>query len=136
MLVTRNTQAGFTLVEVMAALFIVAVASSGLLLQMMNYADNSNYLQNKAIAHWVALNQLESERLANQHTNRLLRDEKIGSEMMADREWFWRIKPKKTAANGFIQLEIAVFEAGQDQQNDQDAVIRITGHIDQFHQRP
>lgn len=133
---TRSAQAGFTLVEVMAALFIVAVASSGLLLQMMNYADNSAYLQNKAIAHWVALNQLEVERLANQHSNRLLRDEKTGSEMMTGREWFWRIKPKKTAANGFIQLEVAVFEAEQDQQNNQDAVVRMTGHIDQFHQRP
>lgn len=133
---TRSAQAGFTLVEVMAALFIVAVASSGLLLQMMNYADNSAYLQNKAIAHWVALNRLEVERLANQHSNRLLRDEKTGSEMMTGREWFWRIKPKKTAANGFIQLEVAVFEAEQDQQNDQAAVVRMTGHIDQFHQRP
>ena len=136
MLSTRNTQEGFTLVEVMAALFIVAVASSGLLLQMMNYADNSAYLQNKAVAHWVALNQLEEERLANQHSNRLLHDEKSGSEMMADREWFWRIQPQKTAATGFIQLEVAVFEDEHSQQNDQDAVVRITGHIDQFHQRP
>lgn len=124
-----RAEQGFTLVEVMAALFVVALAISGLLLQMMTYGDNTAYLRDKAIAHWVALNQLELERLANRHSNRLLNDEKSGVEQMAEREWYWRIKPKKTAATGFLQLEVSVF---QDQQ-EKNPVVSISGHIDQFH---
>lgn len=124
-----KTEQGFTLVEVMAALLVVALAISGLLLQMMKYSDNTAYLRDKTIAHWVALNQLELERLANRHSNLLLADEKAGVEPMAERDWYWRIKPKKTAAAGFLQLEVSVFS---DQQETK-PLVRISGHIDQFH---
>lgn len=124
-----KTERGFTLVEVMAALFVVALAISGLLLQMMTYGDNTAYLRDKAVAHWVALNQLELERLANRHSNRLLSDEKSGVEEMEEREWYWRIKPIKTTAAGFIQLEVSVYE----DQQEKSPVVRISGHIDQFH---
>lgn len=120
---------GFTLVEVMAALFIVALAVSALLLQMMSYGDSTAYLRDKTIAHWVALNQLELAQLANRHTNQLLLEEKAGVEKMANRDWYWRITPKKTAATGFVQLQVAVF-SDRDEQN---RLISVSGHIDQYH---
>ena len=120
---------GFTLVEVMVALVIVAVAISALLVQMMSNVDSAAYLRDKTIAHWVALNQLELAYLENQHSNRLIDRQRSGSAMMAGREWFWTVSPKQTAADGFLQLEVAV-RADAD---DDSALVTVMGLIDQFH---
>ena len=48
---------------------------------------------------------------------------------MANREWFWRITPKKTAADGFIQLDIAVYF----DEDDTNSLLTITGYADEFH---
>jgi hypothetical protein len=77
----------------------------------------------------VALNQLELARLQNRHSNQLLTEEINGREEMAEREWFWRVTPKKAAASGFVQLEISVFRDEQQQNR----ILQISGHIDQFH---
>lgn len=120
---------GFTLVEVMVAMLIVAVAISSLLFQMTSTIDNTAYLRDQTIAQWVALNQLELVYLENQQTNTLLEKERSGSEIMAGREWYWRIKPIQTAADGFLQLEVSVRAAA----NDETSVVTVTGMIDQFH---
>lgn len=120
---------GFTLVEVMVALLIVAVAISSLLFQMMSTIDNTAYLRDKTIAHWVALNQLELVYIENQHTNKLRSRSQSGSEVMAGREWFWSVKPLKGVAEGFQQLEVSVRRAA----NDESSVVTAMGLIDEFH---
>ena len=125
----RRNSGGFTLVEVMVALVIVATAVSALLVRMMSNVDSTAYLRDKTIAHWVALNQLELAYLENRHSNRLIDRERSGDEEMAGRQWYWQIKPVKTAADGFLQLEISV-RAGED---DESALVTVMGLIDQFH---
>ena len=126
-----NRANGFTLVEVMVAMMIVAVAISSLLFQMMSTIDNTAYLRDKTIAHWVALNQQELLYLENENTNRVIRGERSGSEKMAGREWFWRVKPLKTASddNNFQQLEIRV----SDVENDDSSIVSIRLLLDQYH---
>ncbi len=125
----QTASRGFTLVEVMVALVIVATAISALLVQIMGNVDNTAYLRDKTIAHWVALNQLELAYLENQHTNKFIDRERSGSEEMAGREWYWQIKPKKTAAEGFLQLEVSV----RADENDESSLVVVMGLIDQFH---
>lgn len=125
----RHYRRGFTLVEVMVAMAIVAVAISALLFQMTSTIDNTAHLRDKTIAHWVALNQLELMYLENQQTNQLLEKERSGSDVMAGREWFWRVKPLQTAAEGFLQLEVSV----RADDSDDSAVVTVTGMIDRFH---
>lgn len=120
---------GFTLVEVMVALLIVSVAISALLFQMMSNIDNTAYLRDKTIAHWVALNQLELVYLENQKTNQLIDRERSGREDMAGREWFWRIKPVQSLADGFVQLKVSV-RASED---DESAIVTVLGLIDSYH---
>lgn len=122
---------GFTLIEVMVALFVVAMAVSALMLKMMSLVDNTAYLESKTVASWVAMNQLELERLANQHTNQLLTDEKTGQETMVGRDWYWRIKPIKTANNGFIQLQVSVSLSA----DVSDPVVTMTTLADRYHQQ-
>lgn len=122
---------GFTLVEVMVAMLIVAVAISSLLFQMMSTIDNTAYLRDKTIAHWVALNQQELLYLENENTNRVLRDERSGSEEMAGREWFWRIKLLKTNSSDkkFQQVEITV----SDEDDDDSSIVSLRLILDQYH---
>lgn len=125
-----NNSAGFTLVEVMVALLVVAMSISALLSSMMGNVDNTAYLRDKTIAHWVAVNQLELERIRNKNTNALLKAETSGSEEMAGREWFWRIKPvlNKGDWEGFAQLTITVSDGP-----DEEPLVTLVGIIDRFH---
>jgi general secretion pathway protein I len=125
-----QSQLGFTLVEVMVALMIVSVAVSSLLFQMVSTIDSTVSLRDQTVAHWVALNQLELVYLENQNTNKLPTDESSGSEEMAGREWFWKIKPVKTANQNFLQLSVSVYTEEDDEDS---SVIVVTGLLDQFH---
>ena len=126
---SRLLQCGFTLVEVMVALLVVAFAVSSLLFQMMSTIDNTAYLRDQTIAHWVALNQLEMVYLENQHSNQLIDSERSGKAEMAGREWFWSITPQQTANERFVQLQVAV----RADENDESYIITVTGMIDNFH---
>jgi general secretion pathway protein I len=122
--------AGFTLVEVMVALLVVSLSISALLTNMMGNVDNTAYLRDKTIAHWVALNQLELERIRNKNTNILLTDTTTGSEEMAGREWFWQIKSVliKGDWDGFAQLTITVSD-----EIDGESLVTLVGITDSFH---
>lgn len=121
---------GFTLVEVMVALLVVSLAVSALLGNMMGNVDNTAYLRDKTIAHWVALNQLELERIRSKNTNVLLRDTVSGSEEMAGREWFWRIKPVMFEGEweGFAQLTVTVSDGA-----DAESLVTLVGITDRYH---
>lgn len=128
----NNTkQRGFTLIEVMVALFIVATAISALMLKMMSLVDDTVYLDKKTVAHWVAMNQIELERIRNQQTNRLMSDEKKGESEMANRTWYWVIKPIKTANKGFIQLQVSV----SDEQDSNQPLVTVMALADKHHRR-
>ncbi len=126
---SQSTSGGFTLIEVMVSLVIVATAISALLVRMMSNVDSTAYLRDKTIAHWVAMNQLELVYLENQNTNQLIDRERSGDEEMAGRTWHWKIKPRKTAAEGFLQLEVSV----KTNEDDESALVTVMGLIDQYH---
>ena len=54
---------GFTLIEVLAALVIVALGMLGVIQAVTQTARNGTYLREKTLAHWIAMN-LITERLA------------------------------------------------------------------------
>ncbi len=114
------------------ALMIVAVAISSLLFQMMSTINNTAYLREQTVAHWVALNQLELIYLENRQSNQLITRERSGTEEMAGKEWFWMIKPVKTDNDNFIQLVVSVYADENDQES---SIVSVTGLIDRFHKK-
>lgn len=124
---------GFTLVEVLVAVAIVALAITGILTAMMRQVDGTAYLRDKLFAHYVALNQMELALLVNAHNNQLPSDTASGSEEMVGRTWYWRAVPKKTGQQGTVQLEISVAE-----QEGKDAapLASISVILDVFHRLP
>lgn len=125
----RRQARGFTLVEVMVAVAIIAIAISALLFQMMSAVDNAAYLRDKMFAQWVALNQLELIYLENASTNQVPEREVSGSEEMAGREWHWTIKPVKTANDEFLQLEASV----RAEREDETPLVTVMGMVDVLH---
>jgi general secretion pathway protein I len=126
-------QRGFTLVEVLVAVAIVAVAVTGILIAMMRQIDGTAYLRDKLFAHYVALNQVELALLANAHSNQIPSEVFSGVEDMAGRSWYWRAQPKATAQAGAIQLEISVSDQSSP---DASSLVTLSAVLDTFHQLP
>ena len=57
-------QRGFTLIEVLVALFIVALGIGALLSTLTSAATTIDHLRDKSFAEWIALNQITQARLA------------------------------------------------------------------------
>ena len=60
----RDYAPGFTLVEVLVALVIVAFGISSALAALSSAADNAARMRDKACAQWVGFNQIAITRLA------------------------------------------------------------------------
>lgn len=54
----RDCQSGFTLIEALVALSVLAVSASFLLSATENHARNTIALSDRVVAHWVAQNRL------------------------------------------------------------------------------
>ncbi len=107
---------GFTLVEVMVALAVVAVALPALLLTLSQQLDGVRHLDDRAQAQWVAANRLAELRLILTAKGTLQSGTLSGSEELAGREWYWWSEGFETQLPGFFRYEITVAdnEAGRD----------------------
>ena len=99
---------GFTLVEVMVALAVVAVALPALLVSLNQQVDSTGYLRDKSMAHMVAANKLEEVRILARARQSLLQGRDSGTEQMADRDWFWWLNSTPTEVAQFYRVEIDV----------------------------
>ena len=99
---------GFTLVEVMVALAIVALALPALLLALSQQVDATGYLRDKSIAQMVAANKLTELRIISRAREALPEGRESGSSEMAGREWFWWMNSEPTEVPQFYRVEIDV----------------------------
>jgi general secretion pathway protein I len=101
----KNSQ-GFTLLEVIIALGIVAVGILAVSRAITGFADTTITLEQRMLASWVASNRLE--------TLHILKESPIvgtthGSEEMADRVWYFRETTTATADPNLFRIDITVF---------------------------
>lgn len=94
---------GFTLLEVLVALAVLAIALSAIIKVTAENAENASYLRDKTLAHWVAMNQLTEIQVQAKLPNT-----KEGTVKMAERNWYWFLKVSKTVDNELQRLEITV----------------------------
>ena len=84
---------GFTLLEVMLAMAVFAVAGIALLSVSDNNYRHISHLEEKMFANWVASNQLVNASLKQSWPPK---DKLKGEEEMAGRKWYWLQKVIKT----------------------------------------
>ena len=104
----RPRQSGFTLVEVMVALAVVAVALPALLFTLYQQVDGIGYLRDRSMAQMVASNKLSEYRLISRARSGLLLGTDSGVSELADRDWFWRVATEATEVPEFYRVEVRV----------------------------
>lgn len=109
---TQADLKGFTLIEVMVALAVVAVALPALMLTLNQQIDGTAYMRDKSLANMVATNKLEEIRLIAKATRKLPVGESTGLRELADREWYWWRESAPQPENpNFYRIEIKVAQS-------------------------
>jgi general secretion pathway protein I len=101
-----NDERGFTLLEVLVALVVIAFALTSLVKVTGTGAANASYLRDKTFAHWIALNRLTELQAKERYWPSKGVDD--GKEEMAGREWFWASEVKDTPDPDMRRVDIAV----------------------------
>ncbi len=102
---TRNRTSGFTLIEVLVALIVVGLGMLAVIQTVSQTANNTSYIRDKTIAHWIAMNQLTQVRLL---PNAPALDKSSDEVKMAGREWRWTMEVKQTPVESIRRIEVNV----------------------------
>lgn len=97
-LTSRCYQSGFTLVEVMVALMIAALALPALVTLVLAQVDGAAHVREKSYAMWIAENQLTRFNLLNNRAyfpNYKLPEKDAGKTQMMGLEWQWQMQASK-----------------------------------------
>lgn len=92
---------GFTLLEVLVALTILAVTLGALVKAASEHTRNTHYLQERSLAHWVGQN------LVARYEAGLLpaqRGTSRGSLRQAEQDWEYRVEIGETRPESLIEL--------------------------------
>ncbi len=96
---------GFTLIEVLVALAIVAIGMGALLATLSSSADTVSYLRDKTFAEWVALNHIAELRLKGQIPAKGKTD---GDVDFANGHWHWQQEVLDTSVKGIERIDVSV----------------------------
>ncbi len=99
-------QHGFTLLEVLLALAVIAVALVAVLRATGQQVIAADVIEEQTMAHWVASNVVTELRL-RQPWPALGRSN--GRTRMGQHDWFWEIEVTDTDVEGIRRLQASVF---------------------------
>lgn len=98
-------QSGLTLLEVMVALLIFALAGTAVMKAASDHLNGVGQIENITFATWVANNRLTQMKLENKWPPK---NEEKGSQEMSNRVWYWQQNVIKTTDPELLAVEIVV----------------------------
>lgn len=138
----RSSSRGFTLIEAMVALMIVALALPALLSLVVSQMDAAGSIRETSYAYWVAENQMNRYKLLQQlKRKKTLPDYKLpekeeGKDKMLGLEWRWQFTSKEMDTmdvRGLIRIEVSVWSANTPVSvtgiNQPEPLVRLVGYV-------
>lgn len=113
---------GFTLVEILVALAVVAVALTAGMRALAQAADGAGTLKARTLAMWVAQNRVAQAQLADELP---ATGERSGRAAQANLAFVWREKVGGTPNPAFRRIDIEVAEAERPDY----VLARLTGYV-------
>ncbi|MBO9491885.1 type II secretion system minor pseudopilin GspI [Endozoicomonas sp. G2_1] len=101
----KSRSFGFTLIEVMLAMAVLAIAGVALVSATSSNVRHIGQLEERMVANWVASNQLVEVNLDETWPPR---NNKKGKMELASKEWFWQQKVVRTTDSNMRAVTIEV----------------------------
>ncbi len=105
---------GFTLIEVLAALVIVALGMMGAIEAVTQSASSGSYLREKTLAHWVAMNILTERRLAASPPEVGKTSDEVE---LGGLRWKWELVTTQTQVESMRRMDVSVRPAAKPDDN-------------------
>lgn len=102
----NNRTSGFTLIEVLLALAIIAIALTALLKATAQNIENTHRIKEKTISHWIAMQGVSMIQLNLITVNQS--QESTQATTMLDQQWYWRAKISSTPLKKMQKITISV----------------------------
>jgi general secretion pathway protein I len=97
---------GFTLVEVLVALMIVAIALAALMIAVSGTARTSGYLRDKTLAQWIAMNRITEVRL---NVTQFGQNTDTGEITFGNRKWHYDTRYFDTSIASMKRVVVRVY---------------------------
>ncbi len=110
-------QDGFTLLELLVAVAILAIAMGALLSGFATYAAQAGYLRERTVATWVAHNRLTEVLLEQGWPATGSRE---GETEMAGVDWKWRLTVRATDDPDLRRIDVEVYPPGTEDRGPDD----------------
>jgi general secretion pathway protein I len=102
---SRRRNHGFTLIEVLVAMAVVALGIGALLSTLNTAAASISYMRNRSLAEWIALNRISETRLSGQVPSTGVTTGEID---YAGSKWVWRQEVIDQDVAGILRLNVSV----------------------------
>lgn len=116
---------GFTLVEVLVALAVLAIALAGIMRVTSQAISTSYTLRERNLALWVAQNRMVMHQLKQDWPDT---DTVDGDAEMAGEKWFWREQVSATPQKDMRRIEISVRHTS----DSKDSLVTLAGYLRHF----
>jgi general secretion pathway protein I len=117
-------ESGFTLIEVLVALAIVAIGMAAVMGSLTSSASTVVYMRDKTLANWVALNHIAEQRLLPQMPQLGKSD---GDVDFAGQKWHWQQETVATAVQGMVRMDVHVRPADVKTDEDRGWYMSLSG---------
>ena len=104
-----TSRSGFTLLEVLVALVVVAVAVAALARAGSQAVDGQFHAEQRTLALWVADNVLAEMQLDPPGSS----GRQQGTSPMGGRDWHWEALIQPTPGEGMLRVDVAVYAASR-----------------------
>lgn len=121
---TKAASRGFTLIEVLVALAIVAIGMAAVLSTLTSSASTVVYLRDKTLASWVALNHIAEQRLLPQPPQLGKSD---GDVDYAGQKWRWHQEVVETSVKGMVRMDVRVRPADSTADDERGWYVTLSG---------